>query len=306
MISYLYEIVLNMKIKNQIAWKLFYKINKVIINIFYPISQIYNHSYGLDLESDIIISMTSFPDRIHAVWITILSLLNQKTKPKKILLWLAENQFPDKKIPKKLEYLKKRGLEIQFCDDLKPHKKYYYTMMQNPQDIVITVDDDIFYPENFITNLAISHKKYPDCVICNWSSIIAFNQRGIYQKKSDWKIGNLEEPSHLLLPIGCCGILYPPGTFNKEVFNKRNIYELAYYTDDLWLKCMELLNGTKAFNQNPVQLIYFNNIRIQHSGLWKKNCGEDGRDNINWEKLMNEYTQARETLQSCSKNTIFL
>ena len=53
MISYLYEIVLNMKIKNQIAWKLFYKINKVIINIFYPISQIYNHSYGLDLESDI-------------------------------------------------------------------------------------------------------------------------------------------------------------------------------------------------------------------------------------------------------------
>ena len=43
----------------------------------------------------------------------------------------------------------KRGLTIRFCEDLKAHKKYYYAFKEYPDDIVITVDDDVIYPQEY-------------------------------------------------------------------------------------------------------------------------------------------------------------
>ena len=41
----------------------------------------------------LIVSLTSFPERINLAHITISTLLNQSLEPDKIILWLAEEQF---------------------------------------------------------------------------------------------------------------------------------------------------------------------------------------------------------------------
>mgnify|MGYP000808865909 FL=1 len=98
-------------------------------------------------EQKIIVSLTSFPKRIDTLWITVETLLRQSMKPDEIILWLAEEQFNGiDSLPKALLEQQKRGLTIRFCDDLRSHKKYYYTMQEYPRDIVILVDDDMFYP----------------------------------------------------------------------------------------------------------------------------------------------------------------
>ena len=47
-------------------------------------------------EKQLIVTLTSFPERINEVHLCINTLLNQTLKPDKIILWLAEEEFPNK------------------------------------------------------------------------------------------------------------------------------------------------------------------------------------------------------------------
>lgn len=298
MLRFLYEYVRQLKIQNKNSWHIVYKVNKLIANIIFPLCQRLNRKVGVDINSNIIVSLTSFPDRIDKVWITIASLLNQTYKPKAIVLWLAEEQFIDHKLPKSLERLCGRGLEIRFCEDLKPHKKYYETMLSWPDYFVITADDDILYPEDLIENLITAHEKYRGCVVCNWSHTIEFNESGLIKPYNEWPNEGLNIPSYRLMPVGCNGVLYPPCCLDQEVFNKESIKNYTLFTDDLWLKCMEVKNKTKAVNYQEVPLIYFNNIWSQKKGLWKQNTtGSGNRNEQVWKELMSHYPEVEKRIR---------
>lgn len=301
MIAFLYELIKKMKKEKKNYWRLGYKVGKLLVNIFYPISALLTKQYGLDENSRIIVSLTTYPARVNTVWRTVCSLLNQTKKPYKVILWLAEEQFQGVKLPKNLKRLQNRGLEICYCEDLKPHKKYYYTMTQYPAYTVITADDDILYPENHLEKLWQGHEKYPGTVICNWSHTIAFGHDGRFIPYNNWEDDGKAMPSHLTLAVGCNGVLYPPESLDKEVFHKEKIYENALYTDDLWLKCMEIKKGTKVVNCNETPLIYFNIVSAQKNGLWKKNTGMEVRNDKVWEVLMAQYPEVKKTLLKAEK-----
>ena len=56
----------------------------------------------------------------------IYSLLTQNFKPDVVVLWLAEEQFPNKEadLSEELLKFKKNGLTIKWCHDIKPYKKF--------------------------------------------------------------------------------------------------------------------------------------------------------------------------------------
>lgn len=296
MIAFFYETVLKAKSLNKPYWRVLYKINKLILNFLYPISQRKNKMYGLDETSRIIVSLTTYPARISTTWITIASLLQQTMKPCKVILWLAEEQFPEHKIPERLKKMEKRGLELRFCEDLKPHKKYYYAMQEYPDYYVITADDDIFYPENHIEKLWDGYKKYPGNIICQWSHQIGFTEQGEFLNYNDWMANAETVPAYSTLAVGCGGVLYPPGCLFKEVFDKEKIRNYALYTDDLWLKCMEILKEWKVVNCNRITLIYFNIVSTMKSGLWTFNTGQSRNNDIVWKQLMDLFPEVREKL----------
>ena len=296
MITQFYENVKKKKEKGKSYWRIYYKINKVMLNLLYPISQRNNKMYGLDESSRIIVSLTTYPARISTVWITIASLLAQTMKPYKVILWLAEEQFPEHKIPESLEKMKQRGLEIRFCEDLKPHKKYYYAIQEYPEYYIITVDDDIFYPENHIERLWDGHEKYPGNIICQWSHQIGFTEQGEFQPYNEWIDNDEDNPSYLTLAVGCGGVLYPPGCLSPEAFDSQKITKYALYADDLWLKCMEILNDCKVVNCNQVAMIYFNIVSTMKSGLWTHNTGQSRNNDIVWRQLMELYPEVKDKL----------
>ncbi len=297
MVKELYEFVGKTEKKGKKNWKINYKICKILVNLLeFPIFFFHN-DYGIDKDSKIIVSMTTIPARINIVWKTICTILNQNQKPKKIILWLSKEEFEKINIPKKLKKLEKRGLEIRYCDDIKPHKKYFYTMKEFEEDYIITIDDDILYPENLVQELWKASQQHPNTIICTWSHNITFDVKGNFLPYTNWKNIKFDEPKYSLMPVGCGGVMYPPHCLSKKVFDKENIKKLALYTDDLWLKTMELEKGTKAYNCNKYNIIYFNTFATKKNGLWNKNVLKINRNDVSWEKLNKEYPVIKEKLK---------
>lgn len=296
MISFFHKAVRELKKEDKPYWKFTFKVYKLLVNILFPISQRWKKDYGLNADSRIVVSLTSYPARISTVWITASSLLQQTMKPYKLILWLAEDQFPGHEIPGSLERLKKRGLEIRFCDDLRPHKKYYYTMQEYSDYYIITADDDMFYPEDHIERLWSGHERHQDAIICPWGCQIVFGGQEGFGPYNDWAIIPEGVPSYDTLAIGCNGILYPPGSLPEGTFDKKRIMEISLNTDDLWLKCMEISHGWKTVTCDQTPLIYFNILSTRNSGLWKSNVGESRNNDVVWDKLMQLYPEVKERL----------
>ena len=258
---------------------LVYKAGKLLVNSLYP--RLAKPQWGLDEESPVLISLTSFPARIHTLWITINTLLNQTVKPAGILLWLAEDQFPGglEDLPKRLRDLQAYGLTIRFCENIYPHKKYYYTMRENPDKAVITVDDDMFYPENLVEELVALNRRFPDCVCCTWAHRITRRGSEVAPYR-EWEHCTMTggEPSRSLLPVGCGGVLYPPRALCPDVFDIDKINKLCLRADDLWLKSMAALAGTKAVRWEKKTPIFFSIVDAQSSGLYHENLERDRND----------------------------
>ena len=109
----------------------------------------------------IIVSLTTFPARINVVGYAIKSLFNQTVKPDRIVLWLASSQFENVQLPQLISELVEKGLEIRYCEDVRSHKKYFYALQeQQSNELVITYDDDLVYPENSIELLYKKHAPF--------------------------------------------------------------------------------------------------------------------------------------------------
>ena len=291
MVRQLYGIAREWKDKDRKGWSLVYKVNKLLANIMVPLTQYYNCKSGVDKSHEMIVSLTTFPDRISTVWITIATMLNQTYKPKRIILWLAKEQFPDGAgIPHNLKRLEKRGLEICFCEDLKPHKKYYFSMLENPKDYVVTIDDDVLYPENHLEQLWNTHLKYSDAICCQYAHRITYTEDGHIELYEKWDscYGKSVEPTLQIMPVGCGGVLYPPHVLYKDLFLKEKIQSLCPMMDDLWLKSMAVLQGTKSVLCSYGSLIYFDTLGTRKSGLQHTNAGERKND-VAMKAILKEY-----------------
>lgn len=282
MADYFYLLLDKFKSREGIFYTYFYKVLKVIINILFPIfykSIMPKTGKISDLET--VVSFTSFPERIGTAWVTAFTLLNQSIKPTHTILWLADSQFPGgRNIPRSLLRLKKYGLEIRFCEDIKSHKKYYYSMKEYPNAVVVIADDDVFYPSDWLEKLIDKYRKYPNCICCYWAHEITL-ENGIINKYEEW-ISCIKDctevPSDTLMAVGYGGVLYPPKSLDSRVFHIEDIRRLCITADDLWLKAMSYLNGYKTIqvNKNPVK--YFSIITAQKISLFDINVGKNGNN----------------------------
>lgn len=223
------------------------------------------------MNGDFVVSLASYSKRINTLHICLESIFLQTLMPKKIILYL-DNSVQSDALPIEISSFIDKGLEIVFVsDDIASHNKYYYTLKEYPDDIVITVDDDVIYDKNTFYNLMQTHRKYPHSVCATRVTYIKFDDDGKVTSYNDWisEYDKLLQPSKRLLAVGVGGILYPPHIFSDEVFNKTNIKDLALTADDIWLKFMQLKNNVPVvwsgqLPQHPKQIPNTKDV-----GLWR-------------------------------------
>lgn len=196
------------------------------------------HTPDSESRPKIIASLTTFPARINQVQYAIKSILLQTVLPDKIVLWLASDQFPDKKIPSGLSDLCNLGLEIRYCDDLRSHKKYYYALQeQGKDDIVITFDDDIIYHPRTIERLLQKHKEFPKNIICSQVHVMNFDYQGNILPYNQWNSyeKGMPNPNKDFMPLTGSGCLHPYNVMPSITFDKERIKRYAFTADDLWI-----------------------------------------------------------------------
>ena len=96
---------------------------------------------------DVVISLTSFPQRLPKLHNCIATLLSQSVRAEKVVLYLARDECSDDIIPKRLRRLQSKGLEIRFVDrNVRSLTKIIYALEDFPDKMIVTCDDDKFYP----------------------------------------------------------------------------------------------------------------------------------------------------------------
>lgn len=214
-------------------------------------STVRKHDYEtmkLLLSRRIIVSMTSYPKRIGTVAKALETIYAQTRKPDEVVLWLAENQFPGKEadLPENLMTLvREKGLRIGWCEDLKGHKKYFYALQEYCNDIVVTSDDDLLYPEDMLASLHKSYLLYPNAISTMRTHLILLSEDGQILPYHDWireTEGTMHQPSMQLMASGGAGDLYPPGLYRREFFDRDVVLNRCLWADNLWVKIMELVS----------------------------------------------------------------
>lgn len=204
-------------------------------------------SCGVDDNESVIVSLTTYSKRIHEVYLTIESLFQQTQRAKRIILWLAKEEFSQKEIPLILRRQQDRGLEIRFCEDIRQYKKLIPSLLLFPNHSIITVDDDYIYPIDFIERLLDSQRKHPKCVCYYIGARIEFQNNGVIKSYTQWGQDDKREyiPSILNFSTGAGGVLYPPHCFHEDIGESLLFSKFAPRNDDIWFKAMTLKNNTQ-------------------------------------------------------------
>lgn len=208
--------------------------------------------YGLNTpqrDKKLIVTLTSFPERIKEVHLGITTLLNQTLKPDMIILWLAEDEFPNKEkdLPQALLNLQKYGLTIRWCENLKSYKKIVPALLEYPDDILVTADDDLFYRKDWLELLYKSYEQNPDYLYGHRIKEILTVKEGqnVTAKYLDMPVNSQTENKNYLATSGA-GLLFPPGSLYKDAARRELFMNLAPQGDDLWLWAMAELNNKKV------------------------------------------------------------
>lgn len=223
----------------------------------------------------VIVSLTTFGKRLYDVYLTIESIMQQTQKANKIVLWLAD-EMKDAKIPITLQRQQERGLEIRYCKDIRSYKKLIPSLNFFPDDIIITIDDDVIYSIDTIESLINSYLQVPNAIHCHLGREIRIDST-----YKEWKyIHDDNIASYRTMPIGCGGVLYPPHTLDSEVFNEHVFESICPSADDIWFKAMALKHGTKCklTQQNIHEFAYIDNPFWQDKGLTRTNVNKNKND----------------------------
>ena len=171
-----------------------------------------------------------------------------------------------------------------------PHKKYYYTLKENPDANIITIDDDFLYPLNMVTVLKKFHRIYPNDICCILTRRINIKNNKV-QAYNTWNyMERTTKPSFLYLTMGGGGTLFPKGALHKEALNIEAINRIALTADDLWLKIMSLKGNRKVIGLGSEFSRFFIPILNKYDHrLMDTNIGRSQNDII-FHKLMKAYS----------------
>lgn len=244
----------------------------------------------------IIVSLTSYPARIDSVAAVIESIQHQSLQPDCIALYLSRDQFHhlEEDLPSPLlRQIQQGAVVVQWVDgDLGSHKKFFYAFREFPEALIVTIDDDVIYPSDFLAMLYQCHLSYPRAVIAARTHYMTFTAEGTAREYLQWLNefdGLIDTPSMRLLATGVGGILYPVHLFSSFDFGQNGLLAIAPNGDDLLLKAVEAYLGIPVVLEHTHRALQYL-PGTQEVGLFHHNQ-EQGENDIKWDALRSWFKQ---------------
>jgi hypothetical protein len=230
-------------------------------------------SLGEREQADVIVSLTSYGRRVKEgiVCYSIYSILRQTLQPKRIILWLAEDEWTEDTLPKKVAELKHYGVEIRFCENMRSYKKLIPTLQLLPDGDIITVDDDVLYPSFLVKELYSEHLAHPKDIIAGIAAAPQPNK-----PYNLWQNTPSGTEGVSLFPTGVGGVYYPAHSLKKEMMDYAIAKQFAPLADDVWFWAAGIAQNTiKRKTQHTYNNVSFDTIyqyfhagsALQHSNV---------------------------------------
>jgi GT2 family glycosyltransferase len=207
---------------------------------------------GPDVPGAVVVSFTSYPARIQIAAAAAASLLRQDAKPDAVVLWLDEADFPrrDADLPPVFDALRRRGLDVRWCrPGLRSYKKLVPSLETWPDAVLVTADDDIFYPRDWLGGLLAAHRIHPSDIAAYRVRRIVFDALCRPRPYAQWPLNEPESegtPPVSLLPTTGGGVLFPPRSLHPDATDEATFLRVAPAADDLWFWAMAARNATRV------------------------------------------------------------
>lgn len=217
-------------------------------------------------STDVIVSLTSYGKRVSEFApFAIYTIFTQIQLPNRIVLFL-DKSWNDYNIPKTLKHLQKAGLEIEYCEDIRSYKKLIPALKKFPNNIIITIDDDVYYNKNLVNSFLLRfNETQKKSVICNNACVVQ-KVKGKFLSYSQWFPGKYGNRFSQYSAIGVDAILYPPNIFDPDVLNEEVFMECLPTADDIWFWINEYRNNVKVILMDGTE--HYSNVPVYHLDNW--------------------------------------
>ena len=223
----------------------------------------------------IIITMTTWTKRINSAEKIIEYIIDNISGFDKLYLFLTKTEFEDlSKLPEKIQkFHNEKRIECVFLDKNYFAFKRWFVYPKHYDDIVISIDDDVYTPKDIIEQAKRCYLKTPEKTVYNLydnlGGVFNINDNDITVKYGEYK-GKTYSYNKLYFFAQC---IIMPKTFNLDIFNYNEIQQkLAPYDDESWITYFLLKNNVKI---DTLHYDFFNIPKIKDSSL----------SNASWIKL---------------------
>ena len=220
-------------------------------------------------RSEVIVTLTTIPSRMHLIGETLKSLLRQTRAPARVVLNVphaSRRERRDYVVPKELEAL--ASLEIHRCDDWGPATKLIPSLLRfAAAQPLLVVDDDRIYPPTLVEDLERASREHPHCAIGlgGWRVPDDLTDRPTTlwadlkgRPPVPVKATRLREPLEVDILQGMAGYLVKPRFFDaRAVTDYGSAPEAVFFVDDVWLSghchARKLVMPAKRINYEPLR-----------------------------------------------------
>lgn len=199
------------------------------------------------LPSELVVSLTSHAARFATLQPTLQAILRQTVQPDRVILWLDEADLDH--VPAAVRDL--AGLQIRICPEWRSYKKIVPTLLDHPDAHVVTADDDLYYPPDWLERLVVAVQGGAR-IACLRGHRVMMQGAGRPAPYEDWA-HNIDGPAAGgdIFPTGVSGVIYAPGVFHPDVTRADVFTQLAPSADDVWLYWMHRMAGTQSHKTGP-------------------------------------------------------
>lgn len=194
-------------------------------------------------SADVVVSMTSYAARLRTVDVALESIARGTVKPRRLLLWLDDPGLMAAR-PPAIRRLQQRGVEVLLSPNFGPHTKYYPYVATNGASSrpLVTADDDVIYPANWLRSLVEANREHPDTINAHWVSTISINAGSITQYEG-WERRKDTDAGLHNFALGVSGVIYPP-LMLRQLRSRGDLFmDVCPGADDIWLHWVALRAG---------------------------------------------------------------
>lgn len=270
------------------------------------------------------LSEEDFPEKDRAVPSLLIDVLS-RFKEYEIIWWPKNIKSYKKLIPALSGYQDKTIITID--DDIYYNSRFIENLMMEhvmfPDTVIASRGHLITYENGLSENINADYAASDNNVQCHQTdnqmknNIISnakdVNNDGMensvtadhlnFSPYSQWNLNTKQSfASNMIMPTGCGGILYPPGSLYGDVCDEDIFSELAPTCDDLWFWAMSTLNGyKKRIIRERFDLIHIdlatelglNNLPT----LMKSNYVDGNNNDIQFRRILERYPRILDILE---------